>query len=112
MRLTRKQLDKAYSEIPIPKRDRKELDSRFNAYACANCNHPTKTKDDDFGVTPMFHECEICGDLAVSMFYKAGPDNYTQVWYRPTFEEVVEMNKKQDPNLDHVLRGGLLNKKI
>lgn len=105
-------MQKAYNDIPIPKRDRKELDSRFNTYSCANCNHYTKTKDDDFGITPMFHECEECGELAVSMFYEGASGDHTQVWYRPTFEEVVEMNKKQDPDLDHVLRGGLLNKKI
>ncbi len=86
------------------------LSNRVNCYAC-ECNHVTKTRDVDAGVTPAFHSCESCGKLAHSTFYQdiVPMQEPTQEWYRPPLKEVLNMDEGM---LDHVLNGGLDCRKI
>lgn len=89
-----------------------DLTNRVNCYVC-QCGHITKTKDVDAGVTPFMHTCEKCGLFAKSSFYKdiAPEQEPTQEWFRPTWAKILKLRSK--PNvLEHVLRGGLLNRKI
>lgn len=88
-----------------------DLTNRVNCYVCS-CGHITKTKDVDPGVTPFLHDCEKCGQMAKSTFYRdiAPQQQPTQEWYRPTLEEVLEI--KHDGLVDHILNGGLHLRKI
>jgi hypothetical protein len=87
-------------------------ENRVNCYFCKKCGHITKTVDIDAGVTPFMHECEKCGELAISSFYKdiAPNSSPTQEWYRPTLEESLKI--KSDGLLRHIFSGGLNIRKI
>ena len=99
---------------------RLELESRINIYTC-NKGHRILTKDINAGVTPMFIICPECKstdfeDLAKSSMYRVHPlysfGEPDLIWYRPSLEDVLKMNKKKNfGELEHVLNGGLLNRK-
>jgi hypothetical protein len=89
------------------------LSNRVNCYRCQHCGVITKTIDIHAGVTPFIFECMCCGKDAYSTFYtdiaiKIKP---SFEWYRPTLEECLKLRKKPY-TLDHVLKGGLLSRKI
>jgi len=88
------------------------MDNRTNCYICKECNHITKTKDIDRGVTPMFFTCENCGNShARSSFYNDIAPELTPTieWYRPSLEETLNAH----PALQqHILNGGLNYRKI
>lgn len=88
-----------------------DLYYRVNNYICEDCGHVTKTKDVDHGVTPFIHTCEYCGGNANSTFYNDFDPELpvTQEWYRPPLEECYKL---PEGDLDHVLRGGLIPRKI
>src|SRR5690606_33264246 len=82
-----------------------DLTNRTNVYTCKN-GHLTKTRDVDPGVTPFFHSCKTCREIAKSSFYAdTHPElKAIQEWYRPSLEEVLKMS---DGMREHVLSGGL-----
>lgn len=86
-----------------------QLKGRVNCYVCSVCGHTTKTRDVDEGVSPIYFECEKCGNRAFSTFYKdVVPDQEpTFEWFRPSLRKVVK-NRKEELILDHVLSGGLM----
>lgn len=89
-----------------------DLTNRYNNYFC-KCGHITKTKDVDPGVTPFMFTCEECGNTATSNFYNdtIPEKSHTIEWYRPDLKETLKLRK--DPGLlEHVLAGGLLDRKI
>lgn len=88
-----------------------DLTNRVNCYVCTSCDHITKTKDSDAGVTPMFYRCENCGGIGRSSFYNDIAPNQrpTKEWYRPSLKEALKLKSYE---LDHVLGGGLLIRKI
>ncbi|RYZ49914.1 MAG: hypothetical protein EOP49_15175 [Sphingobacteriales bacterium] len=89
-----------------------DLTNRVNCYQC-KCEHITKTKDVDAGVTPFMKRCEKCNDFAQSTMYRdiAPHLQPTVEWYRPTLEECYKLKSK--PGLiDHILQGGLMDRKI
>lgn len=81
-----------------------------NVYAC-KCGWRAKTIDIDCGVTPFLIHCELCNDLAQSRFYNLSPIwklmKNTHEWYRPSSCEELSRHE-----CDHVLKGGLLLRKI
>jgi len=89
-----------------------DLASKVNCYTCSKCKHITKTKDVDAGVTPFCFVCEKCGATATSSFYNdiAPHIDPTIEWYRPSLKETLKLRKDQS-TLDHVLRGGLIDRK-
>ncbi len=90
-----------------------DLTNRVNNYICTICNYVTKTKDIDRGVTPMFHTCAHCKSRAASTMYRDTMPELEPIeeWYRPSFNEILKMRNKPEV-LEHVLMGGLLNRKI
>lgn len=87
-----------------------DLIKRVNCYVC-KCGEVTKTRDVDAGVTSMVVSCPECKGNAMSSFYKdIAPDqNPTHEWYRPDLEKVLKLSEWE---LDHVLQGGLMFRKI
>lgn len=84
--------------------------NRVNCYRCDRCDSTTKTIDVDDGVTPLFHQCEYCGNyFARSTAYHdiAPKQKPTQEWYRPSLKETLKWRGKNDSMLKHVLNGGL-----
>lgn len=88
-----------------------DLTIRVNCYTCQFCNRITKTKDIDSGVTPFIHSCAYCNGFAHSSMYNDLAPHLKPVeeWYRPSLEETLKLSPG---SLDHVLQGGLLNRKI
>ncbi len=93
-----------------------DLTNRVNCYKCKDCNHITKTKDIDAGVTPFMHTCERCDGMAYSTFYTdiAPAQKPTQEWYRPSLIETLKYRKKEfgESMLDHIFKGGLQVREI
>ena len=91
---------------------KKDLTNSVNVYTCPD-GHITKTVDVDAGVTPFMHKCSKCNKWATSSFYKGIAPNEEPVeeWYRPTLEETLKL-ANNTALLDHVLKGGLLCRKI
>jgi hypothetical protein len=89
-----------------------DLTKRVNCYTC-KCGHITKTKDVDPGVTPFLFKCESCGELAQSTFYTdiAIYKEPTIEWYRPDLKETMK-HRNHPVTLDHILNGGLLDRKV
>jgi RNase P subunit RPR2 len=90
-----------------------DLASKINCYTCENCGHVTKTKDIDPGVTPFIMQCPACKETATSSFYNdIAPHIEPSVeWYRPSLEETMKL-RKNPGTLEHVLHGGLLDRKM
>ena len=112
--MTREEITKKYEQLlnDVATQDyyKVDLTNRLNAYVCQLCGHGTVTKDVSAGVTPFMHQCEMCGGMAYSAMYRVLTDRKpTQEWYRPTLEELLEMDKWM---VEHVLNGGLANRKI
>ncbi|SCY94463.1 hypothetical protein SAMN02927903_03029 [Flavobacterium caeni] len=107
--------NKLLQDVATNKYYKVDLTNRVNCYTCRHpkCGHITKTKDIAPGVTPMFYECEKCHFQAVSSMYNdIAPDQEpTFVWDRPTLSETMKFRKKPTL-LDHILRGGLVVRKV
>ncbi len=90
-----------------------DLTDRVNVYVCPK-GHMTKTKEVDAGVTPFIMGCSKCQTGAQSRMYKGVPEELevTREWYRPSLEETLRIAKQVPQALDHILQGGLLNRKI
>lgn len=90
-----------------------DLTNRVNCYTCKICGHITKTIDVDAGVIPMMFNCEKCGHIANSSFFRdiAPEQKPTIEWHRPTLKEVMKLRRREDL-LDHIFNGGLLSRKI
>lgn len=88
-----------------------DLTNSVNCYVCEDCDHITKTKDVDRGVTPFLHSCENCNGFARSTMYNdiAPGKEPTQEWFRPILKDLLT---KHMDNLDHILRGGLISRKV
>jgi len=93
--------------------DDQEKRSKINCYKCS-CRYITKTIDVDKGTTPFMHTCFKCGNMAQSTFYTdiAPEQKPVEEWYFPTLKETLKMRKKQSDELEHVLMGGLIPRKI
>lgn len=91
-----------------------DLSNRVNCYTCQQCGHITKTIDIHAGVTPFMYSCESCGKTAVSSFYRdiAPSLKPTIEWYRPTLEKVLTIRANNPFLFDHILSGGLIDRKI
>jgi DNA replicative helicase MCM subunit Mcm2 (Cdc46/Mcm family) len=89
-----------------------DLTNKVNCYVC-KCGHVTKTIDIHSGVTPFMFTCEKCDGDAQSTFYNdiKPYQKPTFEWHRPILKEVLKM-RKDEFILDHVLRGGLIDRKI
>ncbi len=104
---------KLLKEVQTNKFYETDLTNRVNCYVCKSCGHITKTKDVDAGVTPFMFSCEKCNQTAISSFYQdiAPNQSPTIEWYRPTLKQTLNL-KNRPGELEHVLNGGLLNRKI
>lgn len=103
-----------------------------NAYWCGECQRYTVTIDRHKGVTPMFLACRAagvgpghpdnpCRGMSQSMMYPdepwpidhpdltAGP---TWEWYAPDAAELKRLRKKDAESFEHVMKGGLLLRKV
>lgn len=114
--MTKRQIIKRYENLKMRVATdsfyRVDLTNRVNCYICTQCNHITKTKDVDAGVTPYITSCETCEQPARSTFYVNITDSIpTKEWYRPTIKEVLEI-KNNLGLIDHILNGGLISRKI
>lgn len=84
---------------------------KINVYTCAK-GHKTITVDAEFGTTAFGIRCRHprCTAMAQSAFYQVDQALKPAFeWYRPSPREA---RKLDDATLDHVLRGGLLVRKI
>ncbi len=90
-----------------------DLTNRINVYTCPK-GHITRTKDVDSGTTPFMIRCSCCSEMATSAMYTdIAPNEPIKLeWYRPSLKEVLSTIRKDQGLLDHVLRGGLLSRKI
>lgn len=82
--------------------------NRLNSYTCSE-GHVIITIDRDEGTTPMLMECKHpnCGKQSTSSFYNVPQGSVpTYEWYKPDLSNVKGFE------MDHVLRGGLLIRKI
>jgi len=110
------QITKKYNELleDVLTNDfyKKDLTNKVNVYTCPD-GHITKTVDVDAGVTPFMHKCSKCNKWATSSFHKdiARNEEPVEEWYRPTLEETLKL-ANNTALLDHVLKGGLLCRKI
>ncbi|WP_461631711.1 hypothetical protein [Labilibaculum euxinus] len=89
-----------------------DLANKVNCYTCQDCGLVIKSKDIDPGVTPFMYSCPKCKGTATSSFYNdiAPHIKPTVEWYRPSLKETLKLRKDQS-TLDHVLRGGLIDRK-
>lgn len=112
--MNKKEIEKRYNVLleDVKTKDfyKVDLSNRVNCYKCTSCEHITKTKDVDAGVTPMMFNCEACGGNAMSTFYKdvAPTKKHTIEWYRPTLSQLFKMDSAM---IEHVLMGGLDDRK-
>ena len=86
-----------------------EAKGKINIYKCTS-GHNNITINRDEGVTPMIISCreKNCGKQAMSCFYNVRQDlKPTLEWYRPPASK--KLNRYE---AEHVLRGGLLLRKI
>jgi len=114
---SKRQVEKKYNSllknVEIDDFYKIDLNNRVNCYVCTKCDHITKTKDIDAGVTPFMFTCEKCQGISRSSFYTdiAPEQTPTIEWFRPTLKQVLKM-RKIPAMLDHVLSGGLDYRKI
>lgn len=87
-----------------------DLSNRVNCYTC-QYGHITKTIDRDAGVTSMMILCDTCKQPARSSFYRdLNPSELpVKEWFRPDLKKVLKLKGME---LDHVLSGGLMLRKI
>lgn len=87
--------------------------NRVNVYFC-DCGTRFKTIDIHCGVTPMFMGCTSCDEMAKSSFYfDIAPELKPSIeWYRPSLNECLKLRKKEAYWLEHILKGGLKDRKI
>lgn len=81
----------------------------INVYTCP-IGHETITKDLDNGVTPFMIQCKVfrCQHMARSSMYQVAQDLIPQwEWYKPKDHKGLSMGE-----IDHVIQGGLLLRKI
>jgi len=114
---SKRQVEKKYNsllkKVEIDDFYKIDLNNRINCYVCTKCDHITKTKDIDAGVTPFKFTCEKCHGTATSSFFNDIAPNQlpTFEWYRPTLKQVLKM-RKTPGMIDHILGGGLNYRKI
>ena len=113
MRISLRQVKRDYDNIICFYSEVEVEPNRVNCYFCSSCNHITKTRDIDKGVTPFVHSCESCDSTAKSSFYEdiATDKEPTQEWYRPTLKEFEKARKNLDL-YEHLKNGGLVMRKI
>lgn len=99
--------------LQIPDLKGEVEENRINTYVCKSCKHLTKTIDVNKGVTPFLNDCVKCGEKATSTFYTNIEPRLKpiQEWYRPTLEECYKY-RKNEPLLEHIFQGGLLNRNL
>jgi hypothetical protein len=92
---------------------------RHNIYFCPTCRQQHVTIDRDAGVTPMAIACAefgtSCYGQAQSAAYPIGADELspTHEWVTPTVEERNDLRRRSEhAMLDHVMRGGLMLRRI
>lgn len=91
---------------------------RRNIYTCQACQGQIVTIDRAPGVTPFALSCRAttsCLGRMISSFYLLPPDipEPTWEWYRPSPAAIRRMDRRGQTALaGHVLRGGLLLRKI
>ena len=110
----RKDAKKRYGDMLKEFSERKVHKGEMNCYTCSKCGRLTKTIDRDSGITPMGIECPFCGENAMgSAYIDLKPDEKpTFEWYRPTFEETLNLIDKHYFTYRYVLGGGLLRREI
>lgn len=89
----------------------------INQYFCMNpdCGKLTTTEDIHVGTTPMQIACPHCTKgMAMSKYYQDIPANskVEYIWYRPTWDQILNMRRKGSEDLYHVLAGGLIKKPV
>lgn len=86
--------------------------NKINCYVC-KCGCVTKTTEVAHGITPSVLKCESCGSLAEDTKYNdVAPDiNPTHEWYRPSFEELLNMLNDEEM-VQHILLCGLCIRKL
>ena len=84
---------------------------KINCYVC-KCGCIIKTIEVNHGVAPGHFKCESCGSLAEHTNYNdVAPDaSPTHEWYRPTFEELLNMRDDEEA-VYFILLGGLCIRK-
>lgn len=87
-----------------------------NIYMCKRCGRGFVSIDLDDGVTPFLMSCltDGCKELAASFFYQAPQDLLADIspaveWYKP---DAVELAGLTGHSREHVLKGGLLSRKV
>lgn len=87
-----------------------------NVYTCGHCGAKTVTIDVDEGVTPFMIDCDECGKLMTSSFYKVDQDlEPTHEWYRPNEEKRKQLATSLAGFAllrEYVDRGGLILRKV
>jgi len=99
----------------------------INGYRCDKCGKTTMTIHIDDGVTPMFLACRAgglepgpatCGGQGTSMMYPSGPLppaykadllRYGWEWFKP---DVISLRRESVAMQEHVLRGGLMLRRL
>lgn len=120
MKMNKEEIEKKYNELlhDVKNDDFYDIDltNRVNCYQCSSfhCRHITKTKDVDAGVTPFMFSCEKCGETARSTMYQdvAPLQSPTIEWYRPSLSETIGFSKERPGLVEHILKGGLNDRKI
>lgn len=112
--MTRTQIIKRYNKLVEEIENMEIYDGRntVDQYQCGKCHFRVFTTYKDKGVTPFVIGCPICGD---SMHHNRtfSKDTFTEgvrvlKWYRPELKHLLKMN---EPEIDHVLNGGLILEK-
>ncbi len=84
---------------------------KINCWECHNCRHIIKSVRHVSGATPMVMNCTNCDGRALSSYGKdLALDQPASIeWYRPTYEKLMKLFRKQNKQTaEHVLSGGLL----
>jgi hypothetical protein len=108
-----RQIEREYNRMLINMGKEPPRKDKINIYTCAN-GHTIKTIDIDKGTTPFLLNCGVCGAEAKSSFYKDdNPElNISHEFYRPDLFYVMKKLRKHPELLEHVLKGGLLCRKV
>lgn len=94
-----------------------EAKNERNAYRCRLCEFLIVTINRDQGTTPFLIGCQAgsgCGGMMQSHFYRLpdGAPEPSYEWYRPDLKALRRLNRGDSAAAEHVLKGGLLLRKI
>ena len=112
--MTKKQISRKYNCLLARVENMEIYDGRntVDQYQCGKCHFRVFTTYKDKGVTPFATRCPICGGLMQHnrTFSKdTFPEDIRVLnWYRPELKHLLKMN---EPEIDHVLNGGLILEK-